>query len=109
MKGEALPSPFAEAVLDLVARIPSGKVMTYGDVAGCLAMGGPRAVGTVMARYGGGVPWHRVLRAGGYPPDGHEVEARKRYRSEGTPMRGDRVDLDLARWTPSQDHLGSQE
>ena len=44
MKGEALPSPFAEAVLDLVARIPSGKVMTYGDVAGCLAMGGPRAV-----------------------------------------------------------------
>jgi alkylated DNA nucleotide flippase Atl1 len=97
---QRLPTPFAERVLDLVARIPSGRVMTYADVAHALGEGGPRAVGTVMARYGGGVPWHRVLRAGGLPPIGHEPEALKRYRAERTPMRGTRVDLLKARWAP---------
>ncbi len=98
---EGLPSAFAEAVLDLVARIPSGRVLTYGDVAEALGMGGPRAVGTVMARFGGGVPWHRVIRAGGLPPVGHESEALARYRREGTPLLGTRVDLARARWTTS--------
>lgn len=101
MSTDSLPTPFAEAVLDLVDQIPPGRVMTYGDVAAWLGAGGPRAVGTVMARYGGGVPWHRVLRAGGWPPQGHEVEALRRYRAEGTPMRGQRVDLTQARWSPS--------
>jgi len=97
---ERLPTPFAEAVLDLVQQIPSGRVMTYGDVAAALGTGGPRAVGTVMARFGGGVPWHRVIRSGGLPPIGHEREAIKRYRVEGTPMRGDHIDLVKARWHP---------
>ena len=97
---DRLPTPFAEAVLDLVQRIPSGRVMTYGDVAKALGTGGARAVGTVMARFGGGVPWHRVIRAGGFAPIGHEREALKRYRAEGTPMRGDHIDLLKARWVP---------
>ena len=98
---ESLPSPFAESVLDLVAAIPAGRVMTYGDVAAVLGQGGPRAVGTVMARFGGGVPWHRVIRAGGWPPLGHEREALTRYRREGTPLLGVRVDLSAARWAPT--------
>jgi alkylated DNA nucleotide flippase Atl1 len=97
---KGLPTPFAEAVLDLVQRIPAGRVMTYGDVAASLHSGGARAVGTVMARFGGGVPWHRVVRAGGLPPVGHEREALKRYRAEGTPMRGAHIDLLKARWLP---------
>jgi alkylated DNA nucleotide flippase Atl1 len=97
-----LPTPFAEVVLDLVDRIPPGRVMAYGDVAAALAAGGPRAVGTVMARFGSGVPWHRVVRSDGSPPAGHEVEALRRHRAEGTPMSasGTRIDMGRARWMP---------
>ena len=98
-----LPTPFAEEVLDLVARIPEGRVMAYGDVAAALGSGGARAVGTVMARFGSGVPWHRVLRADGSPPAGHEPEALSRYLREGTPLTasGTRVDVAAARWWPT--------
>lgn len=98
-----LPTPFAEEVLDLVERIPSGRAMAYSDVAAALGSGGARAVGTVMARYGSGVPWHRVIRADGSPPVGHEVEALARHRREGTPLStsGTRIDLARARWSPS--------
>jgi alkylated DNA nucleotide flippase Atl1 len=89
----------ASAVLDVVDLVPPGRVVAYGDVArvvGC----GPRRVGAVMARWGGAVAWWRVLRADGSPPPGHEREALRRYRDEGTPLRADgrRVDLRHARW-----------
>ncbi len=102
--------PAAAAVLDLVERIPAGLVMTYGDIAeylsglpgpdGAELRLGPRQVGSVMSRWGGTVPWWRVLRADGSPPQGHEPAALARYRGEGTAMRpgGGRVDLRRARW-----------
>ncbi len=97
-----LPTPYAESVLDLVERIPPGRAMAYGDVAAALGAGGPRTVGTVMARFGSGVPWHRVVRADGTPAAGHEAEALRRHRREGTPLTpsGTRVDLAAARWWP---------
>ncbi len=100
--GIGLPTPFAESVLDLVEQIPRGRVMSYGDVAAVLGSGGARAVGTVMARVGSGVPWHRVIRSDGSPPAGHEVEALRRHRREGTPLvaSGTRIDLPAARWAP---------
>ena len=104
-----LPSAYAEAVLDLVERIPPGRAMAYGDVAAALQRGGgPRQVGTVMARYGSGVPWHRVVRADGTPAAGHEAEALRRHRREGTPLTasGTRLDMRRARWTPDPDDLG---
>jgi alkylated DNA nucleotide flippase Atl1 len=94
----AEPTEFAERVLDVVERIPPGRVMTYGDVAEYLGEGGPRQVGRVMALWGGGVPWWRVMRADGTPLPGHERRALHHYREEGTPLRGDRVDMRLARW-----------
>lgn len=99
----ALPSPFAERVLDLVATVPAGSVVTYGDVAELLGEGGPRQVGSVLAQYGSGVPWHRVLRADGTPPPALADRALPLLRAEGVPMRGDgrRVDLARARWTGS--------
>ena len=93
-----LPTPFAERVLDLVAQIPQGQVLAYSDVAELLGEGGARSVGTVMARFGSGVPWHRVVRADGGLPVGHEQEALVRLRAEGTPLRGRRVDMAAARW-----------
>lgn len=95
---------FAVEVLERVRQIPAGRVMTYGDVAGAIGHGGPRRVGTVLARYGGGAPWWRVLRAGGLPPAGCEEEALAHYRAEGTPLVAGaepaRVDLGSARWSP---------
>jgi len=93
-------SDFGERVLDLVERIPAGRVMSYGAIAEWVGQGGPRQVGTVMARYGGGVPWHRVVTANGRTPPGHEVEALRRLRAEGTPLRGDHVDMKRAAWYP---------
>ena len=99
-----LPSEFADDVLEVVDLIPEGKVMTYGDIAELLGRGGARGVGTVMARYGSDVPWWRVIRSGGYFPQGLEDEALAHYREEGTPLvrgqvDGRRVDLAQARWT----------
>lgn len=103
---DALPE-FAERVLELAERIPPGRVMTYGDVAEYLERGGPRQVGRVMALYGGGVPWWRVVRADGVLLPGHELRALARYREEGTPLRErrggaardmPRLDLARARW-----------
>lgn len=90
----------AELVLDVVSRVPAGKVMTYGDVAEYLGEGGPRQVGAVLARYGHAVPWWRVLRADGTPPPGLAERAFAHYARERTPLLagGTRVDLRLARW-----------
>ncbi len=92
---------FAEEVLGLVERIPPGRVMSYGAIAEWLGRGGPRQVGTVMARYGGAVPWHRVVTANGRLVPGHEVEALRRHRAEGTPLRGEHVDMSRAAWYPA--------
>jgi len=91
---------FASQVLDVVDRIPSGRVLTYGDVAEYLGEGRARGVGTVMARYGGAVAWWRVLRADGSVAPGLQERAFARYAAEGTPLRrgGSRVDLSRARW-----------
>ncbi|NJC70081.1 MGMT family protein [Planosporangium thailandense] len=91
---------YVEDVLALVERIPPGRVMSYGAIADWVGRGGPRQVGAVMARYGGPVPWHRVVAANGRLPPGHETEALRRHAAEGTPMRGERVDMRLAAWYP---------
>jgi alkylated DNA nucleotide flippase Atl1 len=92
--------PYVERVLELVERIPPGRVLAYGDIAEHVGEGGPRGAGAVMARWGAGVPWWRVVRADGSPPPGHEARALQRWHAEGTPMRpnGTRVDMARARW-----------
>ncbi|MBL7500823.1 MGMT family protein [Frankia sp. CNm7] len=96
------PGEYAKAVLDAVARIPPGKVMTYGDVAEYVGGGTGRHVGAVLARFGHeeDVPWHRVIRATGEPNPTAPVEAIARLVADRTPLRpdGDRVDLTRARW-----------
>lgn len=95
---------YVEAVLSLVERIPPGRVMSYGAIADLLAPASgrtsPRRVGTIMARYGGAVPWHRVVAADGRLVPGHEVKALARYAAEGTPMRNGKVDMAAAAWHP---------
>lgn len=93
---------YASRVLDVVDAIPPGRVMSYGDIAEYLGEGGPRQVGRVMALWGGGVAWWRVIHSDGTPAQGHERRALERYRDEKTPMRSVRdpvrVDMRRARW-----------
>ena len=59
-------SDFFEQVYDIVAVIPSGKVVSYGQIA--RALGSPRSarmVGWAMARCPEGLPWHRVIKNDG--------------------------------------------
>ena len=102
-------SPYAERVLDLVEQIPPGRVLAYGDIAAALAAGGPRQVGTVMSTWGGGVPWWRVVHADGTAAPGHERSCLEHWRAESTPLRGERVDMRLARWDGGNLAANSQE
>ena len=89
---------FAKRVLDVVDRIPRGKVMSYGDVADYLGAGSARAVGRVMATWGSEVPWHRVLRADGSCVTHKSDRQLELLRRERVPVRGGRVDMARARW-----------
>lgn len=96
---------FIERVLGVVESIPNGFVMTYGDIAATIGSRAPRAVGTVMAQGGSDLPWWRVIRASGHPPQCHEGQALEHYRAEGTPLLWSssgtfRVDLRVARHAP---------
>ncbi len=98
------PAEYVEAVLATVERIPPGRVMSYGAIAEYLydrfGRGSPRRVGTIMAQFGGGVPWHRVVSGGGRLPPGHEATARARLLREGVPFRGNRVLMAGCSWWP---------
>lgn len=96
----AAVADYDERVLAVVALIPPGLVMSYGDVAEFLGAGGPRQVGLVMSRSEADVPWWRVIHADGSPPPGKESECLRRLGEDGTPLRADgrRVDMSRARW-----------
>ncbi|HOY83633.1 MAG TPA: MGMT family protein [Rhodoglobus sp.] len=99
---------FISRVLDVVASIPPGRVMTYGDVAAALGSRAARAVGQVMSHYGSDVPWWRVVRSSGHPAIDHEARALEYFRAEGTPLKWSRdgvhrVDLAVARYDPAVD------
>jgi alkylated DNA nucleotide flippase Atl1 len=97
---------YASRVLDVVDSIPAGSVLSYGDVAELLGEGGPRQVGRVMALWGGGVAWWRVVHADGSLLAGHEHAALARYAAENTPLRQSaadrppRIDMRRARLRP---------
>jgi methylated-DNA-protein-cysteine methyltransferase-like protein len=81
-----------ESAIRLIAR---GKVSTYGAVA--KAAGFPGAARQVVATLRGsvGLPWHRVLGAGGEIKlrGDSALEQRFRLESEGVRFRGRRVDM----------------
>ncbi len=60
-------SPFAKAVFAVVAKIPKGKTLTYGQVAEIAGRpGASRAVGNMLStNWDPKIPCHRVIRADG--------------------------------------------
>ncbi|MGY4103138.1 MGMT family protein [Nocardia sp. R16R-3T] len=87
-----------ERVRALVATVPPGRVVTYGDIAAAAGLSTPRTVGWIMRTDSADLPWHRVIGAGGKPA-GHLAERQLRLlAAEGVPIRDGRVDLRAARF-----------
>ena len=92
MASEARDAAFAKAMRS----IPKGKVATYGQVAA--AAGYPlyhRHVAQLLRRTHHGLPWQRVVGAGGEIKLKFEAaqEQRMRLKMEGVKFRGRRVDM----------------
>lgn len=78
-----------------IRRIPRGKVSTYGAVARAAGIPrGARLVARVLHR-GYGLPWQRVLGAGGEIKlrGDSAIEQRLRLEAEGVRFRGRKVDM----------------
>ncbi len=101
---------FRQAVLAMVARIPRGKVTTYGRIAE--ATGHPRRarhVGMALARSSDAedYPCHRVVNRDGYLSGGwafgHPEVMRQLLEEEGVTFIAPlRVDLKACLWEPPQ-------
>jgi O-6-methylguanine DNA methyltransferase len=101
----AATSLFVQHVLNVVRRIPVGRVATYGDVA---ALAGrpraARAVGNIMRECRRpDVPCHRVIAAGGRLGGygGSESLKRALLSAEGVIVAGSKVrELNRVHWKP---------
>lgn len=92
-----------DKVYKLVKRIPRGRVVTYGQLAQMLHLpGGARTAGYAIAGCpaGQGIPWHRVVGAGGklLPREPYGSKQRRLLESEGTQFAGMAVDLAAHQW-----------
>jgi methylated-DNA-protein-cysteine methyltransferase related protein len=86
------PTPFARDVLRVVASVPPGGVLTYGEVAREAGRpGAARAVGAALRRHGAEVPWWRIVPADGRLVAGLAAEQGRRLRAEGVGVRAGRV------------------
>lgn len=100
---------FKEAVYALVAKIPQGRLMTYGQVAALC--GKPRAAWEVgqIAHFGPTeLPWHRVVnKQGGLAvgwPGGGQAMHRSILEAEGVAVTEDyKVDINQLQWRPDED------
>ena len=89
---------FNQKVWALCARVPAGKVVTYGDIAKALGTNGYRAVGNALNKnpYAPAVPCHRVVGSDGSLTGfaGGLEKKKKLLIKEGVAMRGAKVALD---------------
>ena len=92
---------FYQQVYDIVAQVPSGKVVSYGQIARML--GRPRAareIGRAMRICPDGLPWQRVvMQDGAIAGRGFAQLQRAMLEAEGVGFLPDgRVDMDQCRW-----------
>jgi methylated-DNA-protein-cysteine methyltransferase-like protein len=83
-----------------IRQIPKGKVSTYGAIARAAGLAGAaRQVAQVLHR-GFGLPWQRVLGAGGEIKlrGDSAIEQRLRLEAEGVCFRGRLVDMKQFEW-----------
>jgi len=106
-----MPSPnaFDQQVYAAVARIPSGQLATYGQIAELIgAYGAARQVGWALRRLPlpSEIPWQRVVNAKGqisFSPsrEGSDWIQAELLRAEGIPVdAGGHLPLARHRWQP---------
>lgn len=84
----------AQRMLDVVAAVPAGRVVTYGDVAAAAGSPSPRLAGWVLAQLSeDDLPWHRVLKADGRLAPSVAARQEQLLRAEGVTVRDGRVRL----------------
>lgn len=100
-------SEFARRVYRIVAHIPEGRVLTYGDVAALAGRArAARAVGALMRaslQRAPDLPWHRVINARGAISARSEIarplRQYERLQAEGVSFDASgRCDLPKVRW-----------
>jgi methylated-DNA-protein-cysteine methyltransferase-like protein len=96
--GDAEDNPALQAIWEVIARVPRGRVSTYGDVARAAGLPGrARQAGYALRHMPEDMhlPWHRIVGAGGkiaFPPRSrHHREQARLLRSEGVEVRNGRV------------------
>ncbi|MEY8017726.1 MGMT family protein [Mycobacterium servetii] len=82
-----------ERVRSLVAAIPRGRVVTYGDIAAVAGLSSPRIVGWIMRTDSSDLPWHRVITASGRPARHLSIRQLELLRAEGVLAVDGRVAL----------------
>lgn len=89
-------------LLAIVRKIPRGKVCSYGGVARLAGYPGAsrQVVWALRSGDANGLPWHRVVGAGGriLLPGESGLEQRFRLQGEGVEFRGIRVDMAKHEW-----------
>src|SRR5580765_890503 len=105
---------FRERVEAVVAQIPQGRVMTYGQLAAlCGNARAARIVGGIAHFGDPNLPWQRVVNktgglAAGYP-GGRQAHA-EHLRAEGVSVSDDTVvDIHALLWWPSGEEPAQQE
>lgn len=99
---------YRRRVYELVRRIPSGRVMTYGQIAELLGEGyTARTVGFAMHGSDDRTPWHRVLNAQGACSTGRVVlphdKQQRLLENEGIVFnKSARCDLQKYLWIPKE-------
>jgi methylated-DNA-protein-cysteine methyltransferase-like protein len=84
---------FVASVANVIRDLRRGEVVSYGEVARRAGFpGAARAVGNVLAN-SVGLPWWRVVRAGGLPVARNREEQIERLKREGVAVNGTRVAL----------------
>jgi len=96
-----------EPIYQLVKKIPRGRVITYGELAEKLRLpGGARAAGYAMAACpnGRGIPWHRVVGAGGrlLIREPYASLQRRLLETEGISVEGRRIDMSRYSWSAAK-------
>jgi len=102
---------FKQRVYDLVAQIPQGKVMTYGQVAAiCGAASAAWEVGQIAHTGPSGLPWQRVVNkqgglAAGWPGGGRDAH-KAILEADGVDVDEDyKVNVKELLWNPHQTKL----
>ena len=79
-----------ERVRAVVAAIPAGTVLSYGEVADRAGLRSARLVGRILAE-SDDLPWHRVVRADGTPTPHLAAQQTALLRAEGVRFVNGRI------------------